>query len=54
MIIFLFLINTICCDPSTELSCRDGSDKGSQHMVLCRINNNYPLLSPNTPSYPEL
>ena len=51
MIIFLFLIETICCDPSSEPSRRDGSDEGSQHMFLCRINKNYPLLSPNTPSY---
>ena len=51
---FLFLIETICCDPSSELSRRDGSDEGSQHMVLCRINKNYPSLSPNTPSYLEL
>ena len=27
MIIFLFLIKTVCCDPSSELS-RDGSDEG--------------------------
>ena len=25
-----------------------------QHMFLCRINKNYPLLSLNTPSYLEL
>ena len=37
---FLFLIETlcymsdpICCEPSSELSRRDGSDEGSQHMV---------------------
>ena len=41
-IIFLFLIGTICCDPSSEPSQRDGSDEGSQHMFLCRINKNYP------------
>ena len=28
MIIFLFLIKTGCCDPSSELSRRDGSDEG--------------------------
>ena len=28
MIIFLFLIKTVCCDPSSELSRRDGSDEG--------------------------
>ena len=39
---FLFLIKTICCDPSSELSCRDGSDEGSQHTFLCRTNKNYP------------
>ena len=42
MIILLFLIETICCDPSSEVSHRDGSDEGSQHMFLCRINKYYP------------
>ena len=42
MIIFLFLIETICCEPSSEPSHRDGSDEGSQHMVLCRINKIIP------------
>ena len=28
MIIFLFLIKTICCDPSSEPSHQDGSDEG--------------------------
>ena len=45
---------TICCGPSFELSRQDGSDEGSQHMFLCRINKNYPYLSPNTPSLLEL
>ena len=31
---FLFLTETICCDPSSELSRRDGSDEGSQHMFV--------------------
>ena len=31
----------IDCDPSSEPSRRDGSDKGSQHMVLLRNKNNY-------------
>ena len=35
---FLFLIETICCDLSSELSCPDDPDKDSQHMFLCRIN----------------
>ena len=34
---FLFLIESICCDPSSEPSRRDGSDKGSQHMFVCRM-----------------
>ena len=42
MIIFIFLIENISCDPLSELSRQDGSDEGSQHMVLCRINKNYP------------
>ena len=32
--IFLFLIENICCDPSLELSRRDGSNDGSQHYAL--------------------
>ena len=28
MIIFLYLIKTVCCDPSSEMSPRDGSDEG--------------------------
>ena len=42
MIIFLFLIEIIYCDPSSEPSRRDGSDEGLQHMFLWRINKNYP------------
>ena len=38
---FLFFIETICCDPSFEPSYQDGSDEGSQHMLLSRINKNY-------------
>ena len=40
--IFLFLIETICCDPSSEPSHRDGSDEGSQHMFSCRVDKNHP------------
>ena len=54
MIFLLFLIETICCDPSSEPSRQDGSDEGSQHMFLCRINKIHLLLSPNTPSDLEL
>ena len=32
-----FSLKPLCCDPSSEPS-RDGSDEGSQHMFLCRIN----------------
>ena len=31
---FLFLIETICCDPSSEPSLRDGSDGGSQYVFI--------------------
>ena len=34
MIFFLFLIETICCVPSSEPSCQDGSDEVSQHMFF--------------------
>ena len=38
-----------------HLNCRqDGSDEGSQHMFLCRINKTYSYLSPNTPSFLDL
>ena len=30
---FLFLIETIYCDPSSEVSRQEGSDEGSQHML---------------------
>ena len=35
--LFLFIIETICCDPSSELSQQDSSDEGSQHICLCII-----------------
>ena len=35
--VFLFHIETICCDPSFESSRRDGLDEGSQHMFLCSL-----------------
>ena len=54
MMIFLFLIETVCCDPTPEPSHRDGSDEGSQHMFLCRIKNYHLLLLLNTLSYLEL
>ena len=41
IIFFLFLIETICCDPLYEPSHRDGSDEQSQHMFLCSINKIY-------------
>ena len=34
----------ICCDPSSELSRRDGSDEGSQHMVSMKNKKNYPSI----------
>ena len=36
----LILHKNICCDPSSEPSQRDGSDEGSQHMVLIRNKKN--------------
>ena len=41
-IIFLFLIENICCDPSLESSRRDGSNDGSQNMFKWRNIDNYP------------
>ena len=37
MIIFLFLIKTVCCDPSSELSRRDGSDEGHKTCFKAEI-----------------
>ena len=32
----IFLTETVCCDPLSELSHRDGSDEGSQHIISCQ------------------
>ena len=42
----LILHKTLCCDPSSEPSCQDGSDEGSQQMVLMRIKKNYHQILP--------
>ena len=34
---FLFLKENVYCDPSLELSLRDGSNDGSQNMVVWKI-----------------
>ena len=40
--IFLYSAQkNLCCDPSSELFQRDGSDEGSQHMVLVRNKKKY-------------
>ena len=41
-IIFLFLTENKCCDPSLEPFRRDGSNGGSQNMFLCRDMADYP------------
>ena len=44
IIFFLFLMETICCDPSSELSRRDSSKEGSQisfYAALMKITPNY-------------
>ena len=41
---FLFLNETICCDPSLEPSPQDGSNDGSQSMFLWKNMDNYPKL----------
>ena len=46
---FFFLIETICCDPSSEPSRQDGSDEGLQHSFyseLTKINPNYHQILP--------
>ena len=37
-------VKNMCCDPSSEPSHQDGSDEGSQHMVLMRKKKIYPLI----------
>ena len=40
----MFILHkNIHCDPTSEPSCRDGSDEGSQHMVSMR-NERYPSI----------
>ena len=43
------LHKTICCDPSSEPSRRDGSDEGSQYTVSMRRKKNYPSMIIETP-----
>ena len=42
----LILYRNICCDPSSEPSRRDGSDEGSQHMVLMKNKKKYHQILP--------
>ena len=42
----IFLHKNIFCDPSLELSHRDGSNEGSQHIFSLRNRKNY-LLDPH-------
>ena len=41
-IVFFYFSKKTCCDSSLELSRRDGSNDGSQNMVLWRKVANYP------------
>ena len=50
----LIFHKNLCCDPSLEMSCQDGSNKGSQHMFLLRNKKKYLRIILNTPSYLEL
>ena len=47
----MFLCKNIFCDPSLELSRRDGSNDGSQHMFSLRNKKKYSL---NYSQYPLL
>ena len=38
----LFLIETICCDPSSEPSGQDSSDEGTQHTFYAELTNIIP------------
>ena len=46
-----YIVINIHCDPSLELSWRDGSNVGSQNMFLWRNVANYPFIIYVTPSY---
>ena len=50
----IILHKTVCCDPSSEPSRRDGSDEGSQDMVSRRNKKNYPSIIIRYSSYLEL
>ena len=50
-IIFLFLNENICCDPSLEPSQQDGSNDGLQNMFCGKNLDNYPKSIPVIPSY---
>ena len=50
----LFLIENVCCDPHLKHLDETVQMRGHNIYFLCRINKNYPTLSPNTPSYLEL
>ena len=54
MITFHISLQPYVVTPRLNLLIENGSDEGSQHMVLCRNNKKYPLLSSNTPYYQEL
>ena len=46
---FLYLIETICCDPSSEISHQDGSHEGLQHIFyaeLTKVIPNYHQILP--------
>ena len=52
-IIFLFLNENICCDPSLEPSQRDGPNDGSQNVFLWRNMASFSIIFPVTSSYLE-
>ena len=54
MIIFLISHRNHVVVPHLNCLVETVQMKGSQHMFLCRINKNYPYLSPITPSFLEL
>ena len=54
MIIFLFLIETKCCNPYSESSRQDSSDEGSQHTFYAELIKITPNYHQKNPSYLEL
>ena len=50
--LFFFSPKSLYYDLSLELSCKNGSNDGKQHMFSLRNKNNYPVISPKRAACP--